>query len=51
MKGAAATTRGTMVAVAPMLVPTMARVKGIIATRKIRNGMERAILMMTFKTV
>ena len=25
MKGAAATTSGTMVAVAPMLVPTMAR--------------------------
>ncbi len=41
--GTAATVRGTMAAVVPMEVPTIARVKGIIATIKIMNGSERPI--------
>ena len=46
MKGAAATTSTTTVAFAPITVPTTACVIGIMATSRIRKGMERRMLMM-----
>ena len=44
--GIAAMVSGTMAAVVPMEVPAMRRVRGMIATIRMMNGMERIILMM-----
>ena len=40
-KGAAAMTRGTTVALLPMVVPTRKRVKGMTAIIRIRKGKDR----------
>ena len=47
IKGKAAITRGTMDATSPTAVPTMARVRGMTTTTRIRNGTERRRLMIT----
>jgi len=39
-------TRGTMAAVVPMALPTIKRVKGIMATINIMKGMERTAFTM-----
>ena len=44
-KGKAATTSGTMVALVPTVVPTMARVSGKTQIIKIRNGTQDAVLI------
>ena len=49
-KGKAAATRGTMVAVVPMVVPTSRRDRGNTMIIRIRNGTERSRLMITFST-
>ena len=41
----AAMVKGTMAAVVPMDVPAMMRVKGMMATIRMMNGMERIILI------
>ena len=43
--GIAAIVRGTIAAVVPMEVPATILVKGMMATIKMMNGMERTILM------
>ena len=47
--GNAATTSGTMVAVVPTVVPMMRRESGKTMIIKMRNGIERSRLMMTFR--
>ena len=49
-KGKAATTRGTMVAVVPTAVPMISRDRGNTMIIRIRNGMDRSRLMITFST-
>ena len=49
--GAAAKVSGTIIAVVPMALPTIARVIGVIITARIRNGIERRILTTTPRTV
>ena len=49
-KGNAAATSGTMVAVVPTAVPIRARESGSTIIMRMRNGIERRRLMMTFKT-
>ena len=44
MKGTEAMTSGTLAAVVPMADPTMRRVKGMMATIRMINGMERTAL-------
>ena len=48
--GNAATTSGTMVALVPTVVPTMARVSGKTQIIRIRNGTLRRMLMMMLRT-
>ena len=48
--GNAATTSGTIVAVVPTAVPISRRESGNTMIMRIRNGMERRRLMMTFST-
>ena len=50
MKGAAETTRGTMAPGTPILVPTRALVKGMMAIIKMMKGRERPTLMIQPKT-
>ena len=50
-KGKAAITSGTMVALGPMVVPTMSLVRGMIAMSRIRNGMERMMFTITSRTL
>ena len=49
-KGKAATTSGTMVAVVPTAVPINSRDRGNTMIIRIRKGMDRSRLMMTFST-
>jgi len=49
-KGNAAATSGTMVAVVPTAVPISRRDRGNTMIIKIRKGMERSRLIMTFST-
>ena len=49
-KGAAATTRGTTVALLPMVVPTSQRVKGMMAIIRMRKGNDRVRFTMTSST-
>ena len=49
--GAEAITKGTMVAVEPMEVPTINRVTGITATSKIKKGTDLSKLTTIPKTV
>jgi hypothetical protein len=50
-KGAAATTNGTIVAVEPIVVPTIARVNGRMATNRIINGTERKKFIIKPRTL
>lgn len=50
-KGRRTDDHGTMVAVEPMEVPTMARVKGMSMTARIKKGMERRMLTTMPSTV
>jgi hypothetical protein len=49
MKGRAAKKSGTIAAVVPIDVPTMKRVKGMIATIRMIKGVERAAFTITPK--
>ena len=51
MNGNDAITSGTTVAGVPTTVPTMRRVSGKTRIIRIRKGMERSRLMITFKTL